>query len=239
MDEFLSIASHEVRTPLTTIKANVQLARQRAERVAATMRATGDSFAQDTEAVVRLLSRAASAIDRQNRLVGDLLDVSRIQQGRSELRREPLDLAVLTRDAVEEQRITYPSRHITLTLPQREVAVVADGDRIRQVIDNYLINALKYSDPQQPVAATLTVDDSVVRVTVSDHGPGIPLDEREHIWNRFHQVPGISHQSGSLVGLGLGLYICRDIVERHDGHVGVEDAPGGGSTFWFTLPLSR
>lgn len=242
MDEFLSIASHEVRTPLTTIKANVHLARQRAERLAAKMQATGDDTTRDMEAMVKLLSRAALAIERQNRLVNDLLDVSRIQQGRSELRVEPLDIVRLTRDVVEEQRVVYPGRHITLTLPRRgvsrEVPVVADGDRIRQVIANYLVNALKYSDPQQPVATTLEVDGSNVRVTVADHGPGIPLAEREHIWERFHQVAGIDHQSGSHVGLGLGLYISRDIVERHGGHVGVEDAPGGGSIFWFTLPLA-
>lgn len=238
MDEFLSIASHEVRTPLTTIKTNVQVARRHAERVAAGARGTDDDDAQDIEALIRLLSRATAAIDRQNRLVGDLLDVSRIQQGRLHVRLQPLDVVALTRDAVEEQRHAYPGRRITLSLPRRQVPVLADGDRMRQVIANYLINALKYSAATQPVAATLSVEGATVRFTVRDHGPGVPTDEREQVWERFHQVEGTTHQSGSNVGLGLGLYICKEIVERHGGSVGVEDAPSGGALFWFTLPLS-
>jgi hypothetical protein len=118
------------------------------------------------------------------------------------------------------------------------VPVIADADRIRQVVANYLSNALKYSPEDRPVVVGIEVDDREARVWVRDEGLGLPTEEQEQIWERFHQATGIAVQSGSGIGLGLGLYICRTIIERHHGHVGVESAPGRGSTFWFTVPLA-
>ena len=103
---------------------------------------------------------------------------------------------------------------------------------------NYLTNALKYSPAEQPVVVGLDVADHLARVWVRDQGPGLPPEEQAQIWEPFHRVQGIKDQGGTGVGLGLGLYICRTIIERHQGQVGVESAPGHGSTFWFTLPLA-
>jgi signal transduction histidine kinase len=122
--------------------------------------------------------------------------------------------------------------------------VLADPDRLDQVLINFLTNALKYSAGDQPVEVQLTRDAGEgadarpsARVAVQDWGPGIPPEELEHLWERFHRVKGIEVQSGSGVGLGIGLYIARGIVERHDGTLGVSSTVGEGSTFWFALPL--
>jgi len=116
--------------------------------------------------------------------------------------------------------------------------VVVDADRLGQVVTNYLTNALKYSPTYRPVAVGLDIEEKWAQVWVRDEGPGLPPEEQEAIWERFHRVKGIEVQSGSGIGLGLGLYICRTIIERHQGQIGVESAPGQGSTFWFTVPLA-
>ncbi len=232
LNDFLSLASHELRNPLTSIRASIQLAERRLRRAAA----TGAVVPPVLEAVRDPLERGERQTSQLDRLVGDLLDVSRIQSGRLELRMERVDLTALLRDATEQQRASNPGRHIALELPGRaEVPVRADPDRIIQVVTNYLNNALKYSADETPVAVRLALEPGSARVTVRDEGPGIPEAEREHIWERFHRTPGAA--AGEKSGLGLGLFISRGLIERHGGQVGVESAPGQGSIFWFTLPL--
>ena len=248
MDEFLGIASHELRTPLTSVKANVQLVGRRLKMVADAQEQASTSEAQTLAAKLRttedMLARSDRQIDRLARLVNDLLDVSRIQAGKLEMRPEICDLAGLITDAVQEQRQTWPERVISLDLADDRVPICADPDRIGQVITNFLTNALKYSAEDQPVAVKLSIDqgkqgeqDDLARVTVRDRGPGLPPEEQTRIWDRFHRAPGIEQLSGSGVGLGLGLYISRTIVERHGGEIGVGSAVGQGSTFSFTLPI--
>jgi signal transduction histidine kinase len=119
------------------------------------------------------------------------------------------------------------------------VPVVADAQRIGQVVTNYLTNALKYSPADRPIEVGLEVDAQQARVWVRDEGPGLPPEDQKHIWDRFYQAEGVAVQSGSGVGLGLGLHISRTIIGQHYGQVGVQSAPGHGSTFWFTLPLAE
>ncbi len=116
--------------------------------------------------------------------------------------------------------------------------VVADADRLGQVVTNLLTNALKYSPPDRPVNIDLAVDERQVCVTVRDEGSGLPREEQDRVWEPFHRVPGIEAQGGAKGSLGLGLYICKTIVELHGGRVGVESEEGKGSTFWFTLALA-
>jgi signal transduction histidine kinase len=238
MDEFLSVASHELKTPLTTIMATAQIAERRATRAAHSARERGHAERSEVEALAALAGRVAAAAKRQDRLVTDLLDVSRIQSGRLELRQERIDLAALVADAAEEQRVAHPGRIIALSLPDGPVPVEADQDRIRQVITNYLTNALKYSSADRPVDVQLALDGGLARTTVRDHGIGIPPEELELVWDKFQRVGGVQHVSGSSVGLGLGLYIVRELVHRHGGSVGVRSVAGEGSTFWFALPLA-
>jgi signal transduction histidine kinase len=239
MDAFLGIASHELRTPMTVIKMNTQLAEQQLHRLAEHAPAPGGPIPRPLANALHLLEQAARQIKRQERLVGDLLEVSRIQAGTFELLPEPCDLAKIVCEAVAEQRLSNPGRTITLAGAGEPVPMVADPDRIGQVVTNYLTNALKYSPAAAPIAVTIRRDAGATTATVEvrDEGPGIPPEERERIWRRFHRAPGIGVLSGSGVGLGLGLHISREIVERHGGAVGLRSAPGEGSTFWFTLPV--
>lgn len=244
MEEFLGIASHELRTPLTTIKANVQLAKRRLKTIPA------DSVVETTinkvDASYDMLSRAERQIEVLNRLVGDLIDISRIQTGKLQLhlRQEPSDLVQIVSETVHEQQKAFPNRTITRSLPSADqpLLVVADADRIAQVLINYLTNALKYSEADKPVEVVLTCEQDAngskyARVAVRDEGPGLQPEEQRRIWECFYQSERIKVLSGSGVGLGLGLYISQTIIQRHHGQIGVDSTPGVGSTFWFTLPL--
>ncbi len=238
MDEFLSIASHELRNPLTTINGNLQLAKRHLNLLS-----LPDNLSTDVidrlDMVQELLSRAQHQVQIQNRLVSDLLDVSRIQANRLHLRLHSCDLVEIVRTTLEDLRAVTPLRTINLEIAEGTTApILADGDRISQVVSNYLTNALKYSQAKLPIEVRVEVIDGTARFSVSDKGPGLGAEEQTRLWQRFYRVPGMVAQDSFSVGLGLGLYICRTIIEHHQGQVGVQSAPGQGSTFWFTLPLA-
>lgn len=253
MDAFLGIASHELRTPVTSLTTNLQLLdywllSQRGRRAGETENEYLTRAVASSQPLVR---RATTSVARLNRLIEDLLDASRIQKQHLDLDIAPVEIGAVVREIVEEERQARPERTITIEPPALErpsvadpppppVLVHADAHRIGQVLTNFLGNAIKYSPPAAPVTVGVESEPDLghARVWVRDHGVGIPSEEHTNIWERFYRVPGIGHQSGSQVGLGLGLYICRDIIQRHGGTIGVISAPGDGSTFWFTLPLA-
>jgi len=251
MDEFLGIASHELRTPITTVKANLQLAQRRARQALAAQALAAEPEATRAQALEKgplgqlslLLGRAVQSAERQERLVEDLLDISRISAGRLEYRMEPIDLGALTSETVDEQRLHNPARRIDIELEEppigtNPVLVVADADRVRQALTNYLTNALKYSEADRPVVVSLRITGGAARVEVHDQGQGLSAEHQLRMFERFYRAPGIEVMSGTGVGLGLGLYITKTVIEQHGGQLGVESAPGVGSTFWFTLPLA-
>jgi signal transduction histidine kinase len=249
MDQFLGMANHELKSPLTSLSANLQLAARRLRRM---MRTSGheagaqiDSarLTHETEAVLEMLTRAQSATRRMTRLVNELLDVSRIQAGKLEAHPEPCDLLALTRAVIAEQWHAQPGRVITLATGSEQAPVVADPDRISEVIDNYLSNATKYSPADTPVTVTLTITEAageagMARLSVRDEGRGVSPEAQARIWNVFERLDSQSAQSAHAVNLGLGLHICKTIIALHSGEVGVESAEGAGSTFWFALPLA-
>jgi PAS domain S-box-containing protein len=234
MEIFLGIAGHELKTPLTSLKLALQLGERRLQRLVEAKPGRAEDLAPFQEQVAQVAHQAI----RLDRLVNDLLDVSRARAGRLDLHLEPADLAAIVGEAVEQQRQANPARTLTFQFSaDRRVLITADADRIGQVVTNYLTNALKFSAEECPVAVGMDLEAEQARVWVRDQGPGLPADEQERIWECFHRVKGIEVLSGSGVGLGLGLHICRMIIERHQGQVGIQSAPGQGSTLWFSLPL--
>ncbi len=238
MDEFIGIAGHELRTPLTTIKGNIQLVSRQLTRMLQQKNTLPAEITKQLLMIQGLLERAERQAGVQNRLVRDLVEVSRIHSDHLELRMEFCDLVSIVRQAVEGQRLMNSARSIGLAVKVPQLLVRADADRVEQVLHNYLSNALKYSESTMPVEVSLAQEGTSGLVLVRDQGPGLTQDQQEHIWERFHRAEGVKVRSGSSVGLGLGLHISQTVIKRHGGHVGVESVVGEGSTFWFTLPLA-
>lgn len=259
MDEALKLASHELRTPLATLKLNAQQAQKKLRAIRAERTTSPDltivGATPPAELARTALSQLDQALDCLNRVevsVGaldrmsrDLLDASRMQTSQLSLDPVPCDLIALVEGVVQEQRAIFPEREVIVHVPALPVLVEVDFLRIGQVVGNYLSNAFKYSPADQPTEVTLTTSGGTARVAVRDQGPGIPIEARERIWQRFERVHaepagGASDACPTGGGLGLGLYLCRGLVERSGGAVGVEcgtDPRASGATFWLTLPL--
>jgi signal transduction histidine kinase len=222
-DQFLSVAAHELRTPLTAMKGQVQLARRLLIRGAA------------PDEVALLIERADAQADRLTGLITDLLDVSRISAGRFTVAPEPVALAALVERAVEMERGAMPPRDIDVAMPDPPPAIEADPARLEQVLINLLENARKYSPEDRPIHVHVSADDDHVAIAVRDEGIGIPPEDLDQIFERFHRAANVD---GSVSGLGLGLYITHEIVRAHGGELQVESQPGTGSTFTVVLPRS-
>lgn len=237
-DLVLGVVSHELKTPLTALKGSLQLLQRRAERIVSTDDPDASKARAFCKALPDSLSRAVRQIDVQSRLINELLDISRITSGTLDLSLCSCDLAVLVRETVEDLRLLAPDRSLLLTLPeQTPVLVLADAERLGQVLINYLTNALRYAPADQPIQIGLSVEKEEARVWVRDRGPGLSEEEQKEVWQRFRRSKEAPSQSGSEKGLGLGLAICQTLITYHQGTVGVESAPGEGSTFWFAVPL--
>jgi signal transduction histidine kinase len=223
-DKFLSIVSHELKTPLTSLKGMTQLLCRQIQRT-------------DAVNVVKVgLSDMERSIRRMEVLVNDLLDVSLVETNMFVIHRKKCDLVELCRHLIDEYTAGIgPS--LTFEVPGEPVEVEADVDRISQVIINLLSNARKYSPKGSPITVTVQQAGYEAIVSVRDMGVGIPAERQAHIFEQFYRVPGVEVQTGPHTGLGLGLYISRKIVERHGGHIDVQSTPEQGSTFSVVLPL--
>ncbi|GLV60795.1 hypothetical protein KDH_76140 [Dictyobacter sp. S3.2.2.5] len=245
LENFIGLVSHELKTPLAATQGTVQLAKRKLRRYETDP--LGPEQQERNNQIIRsvqqALNNAYSQTTVQTRLVNDLLDASRIHGQKLRLIQKPCELNQIVRAAVENQRAIAVNRRIELEEdPDTRLIVCVDADRIGQVIANYLSNALKYSPADRPVSVRLRQDGERVKVLVSDEGPGLPPQEQERIWTRFYRVSGIHSQHNSgvpHVGLGVGLHLCKGIIEQHHGEVGVDSELGEGSTFWFTLPLQE
>ena len=236
-DLFLGMTGHELKTPLAVLRGTLQLGQRRLKRITTTEHVSPEwkTFVQD---LTKELEDSVRQIDVQTRLINDLLDVSRIMTNTLKLELRRCELGSIVRETIKDLRIMAPERSLLLEVPEHlAVHVLADRERISQVVSNYVTNALRYSSPDQPVHIGLTTKEDVARVWVRDQGPGLSAEAQKDLWQRFHQVREVPVLSGSGKGLGLGLYICHMLIAQHQGEVGVESTLGEGSTFWFTLPL--
>lgn len=218
-DDFIAIASHELKTPLTSIRVFADVLARKSQKI------------PDINNHVRKMSEQ---IDILIRLINELLDVSRIQRGTIELTKERFPLDVLTREVVEMLQPTT-SHRIQLT-SKSAVYVTADKNRIRQVIINLLSNAIKYSPETELIEVFITKEKERIVLSVQDHGIGIEKKHRAKIFERFFRI--YESDSKRYSGLGMGLFISHEIVKRHKGRMWLVSEKGKGSTFYFSLPAS-
>ncbi|EFH83829.1 PAS domain-containing sensor histidine kinase [Ktedonobacter racemifer] len=222
-DAFISMASHELRNPLAALKMQTQLVQKRLER-------------QSLHEAATALSRVEGPVKQLERLIGELLDVSKIQAGRLEYRQETVDLDALLHEVAD----TMQQLSTTHTIVVRGAAphlLVGDKDRLGQVFTNLISNAIKYSPDTEAVEIDLSASEETVTISVHDHGLGIPREQRDKIFERFYRATGPRQRA--IPGLGMGLYIVAEIVKRHEGTITVDSTVGKGSTFTVTLPCKR
>ncbi|GHO46604.1 PAS domain-containing sensor histidine kinase [Ktedonospora formicarum] len=239
LDNCVSVVAHELRTPITAAKTSTQLSQRRMRRILDIPHSIEpEDWTKVLASIMKNLERTGQQLEMQNRLVHDLLDASRVRADSLALQPKRYDLLPDITESIEVQRSLNPGRVINLNHSQATNMVIeADPDRVQQVVINYLTNALKYSDLEKPVNIEVSTREHEIYVAVHDKGPGLKPEQQQRVWERFYRAPGIHVLSGSGMSLGLGLFICRSIIERQGGRVGVESTPGHGSSFWFTLPL--
>jgi len=220
-DEFISVASHELKTPLTTLNASMQLL-QRLMKTDPT-----------SPKVPFFVDKANSNLNKLVRLLDDLLNVTRIQQGQLALNKTQFDLLALVNDACDHIRMDG-SYDIAIT-GDTQLMVFADYRRIDQVLVNLINNAVKYAPQSKRIEIHITHDEDTASVSVRDYGIGINPEKLPHLFDRYYRVDSLGHQFS---GLGLGLYISSEIISRHGGKIGANSTWGEGSRFWFTLPIN-
>ncbi|PZS20580.1 MAG: PAS domain-containing sensor histidine kinase [Acidimicrobiales bacterium] len=215
--EIVSTVSHELRSPLTSVKGFTALLLNRWDRLA-------------DDDKVRMLEQVNRDADRVTRLITELLDISRLESGRLVLRRQMVDLARLGASVVDDLSVEYPALDVTLCFPSSFPKVYADPDKVVQVVTNLVENACKYASPTG-LLVTGEANSEEVALSVTDRGDGIGAEDIENVFTRFFRRSE-ARPSGS----GLGLWISRGLVEAHGGRLSVTSVPGQGSTFRFTLP---
>jgi signal transduction histidine kinase len=219
-EEFISTISHELRTPLGFIKGYVTTL----------MRKDMSWESEDRAEFLKIIDDEA---DRLRELIDNLLDSSRLESGSLGMTREPTKVASLFRDTVSRARSMYPDLELKTDIDDTLPIVELDATRISQVLDNLISNAEKYA-PDSTITIRATTEDDHLQVEVADGGPGIAPEHKAHLFERFYRVPDKS----STRGTGLGLYICRKIIEAHDGEIGVDSEVGKGTRFHFHIPLT-
>jgi len=220
-DAFIGIAAHELRTPVTGIKAYTQLLARRLQQ-------------SEDAASLKTLNRLEAQVDRLTSLITDLLDVTRMDGSTLPIRPAPMELDALIADVIDEAQGTTSQHQIVVEL-DAPVTLQADRDRIAQVLLNLLTNAIKYSPQADRVVVRTTQDDQNATVSVQDFGIGIPKADLTRIFDRFYRVTTDGRDGYS--GLGLGLYIAAEFIKRHNGRIWAESVEGEGTTIAFSLPL--
>jgi PAS domain S-box-containing protein len=215
-DEFISIASHELKTPLTSIKAYVQLIEQTSNH----------------QEIKTYATKASLHAEKLSALVTDLLDVSKIQAGKLDIKLSKFNLLDLINETIESLGISG-FKHKIKQIGNASIQLKADRRRIEQVLQNFLSNAIKYSPDSNEVLLQINQENEQLKISVTDFGIGIPSDKVEQVFERFYRVT----TKRKFKGLGLGLFISKEIINLHQGKIWVESEEGKGSTFHFTLPI--
>jgi len=219
-NDFIAVASHELKTPITSIKAYTQLLAKTYEKT-------------DNEFLKNALVKMENQINKMTKLVSDFLKVSKIESGKFQLNLETFDLSELVQEISGDIQMVSVN-HKILVKETGPVFVHADRERIAQVITNFLNNAVKYSPDNKYISVTIEQMKNSVTVSVIDNGIGVRPDEHKKIFERFYRANANTNTAFS--GFGIGLYICAEIVRKHGGEIGVKSEEGKGSVFYFTIP---
>ena len=220
-DEFISMASHELKTPVTSLKGFTNVLQRRLAQ-------------QSDEKALHFLSRMDFQLDKLTKIINDLLDISKMRSGQLALHNEPFELDPLIQETVEDVQAALPS-HRLLIEGKTGAQIVGDRDRLEQVFVNLLTNAVKYSPNSDKVLLSLSHTSDEAIVSVQDFGIGIDISHHQKIFERFYQVT--DPEEKTYPGLGMGLYISHEIVDRHHGRMWVESKKGEGATFYIALPI--
>ncbi|SOD13764.1 ATP-binding protein [Pedobacter xixiisoli] len=221
--DFFSIVSHEMRTPITSINGYIQILETKARK-------TGDQLAAE------IAVKARRQVERMTGMVTGFLDMARAGEGKIYLNKKSFDLSDIF-ELAKKELMTTVATHQVVFHPVGNVQLNGDQEKLEQVLANFINNAVKYSPAGTTISVDCITDNGSAKVSVTDEGMGIPKQDQPHIFDRFYRVLG-SHME-NITGFGIGLYLCKEIIDRHDGRLGVESVHGKGSTFWFELPLAR
>ncbi len=221
-DNFIGLASHELKTPVTSVKAFAQVLHTKFKK------------AGDEESAL-LLMKMGGQLNKLTGLIGDLLDASKLERGKLQFDKKFFDFNEVVEEIVEEMQRTTDNHKIIKKL-DRTKSIYGDRNRIGQVLINLLTNAIKYSPQADKVIVKTRRDKDGVTLSIQDFGVGIPKDAKEHVFEQFYRVDGKREET--FPGMGLGLYVCAEIIKRHHGKIWVESEKGKGSTFSFSLPTN-
>ncbi|WGQ10662.1 PAS domain-containing sensor histidine kinase [Pedobacter gandavensis] len=219
-EDFISIASHELKTPITGLTGYVQLLSKMKTQVPENMRG--------------LIEKAAKSLEKVNILVQDLLNASKLTHGQLYLKKNKFNLITAVQERCHD--IDIDKHFIVTIIGEESLWVFADSERIGQVVTNFINNAKKYAYNSKKIRILIEKINSKVKVSVTDFGPGIPTERLPHLFERYYKA---DESGAQYSGLGLGLYISAEIIKKHCGEIGVESKIGKGSTFWFTIPLKE
>ncbi|WP_113652917.1 ATP-binding protein [Pedobacter namyangjuensis] len=219
-DDFISIASHELKTPITSLKASLQLLERIKNSPSPTM-------------FPRLIDQSLRSMDRITELIDDLLNVSQMGQGNINLRKTDFNVGQMILESIEHIKIA--AEYKLVVEGDHSLILTADEHRISQVVSNFVNNAVKYAPDSKEINISFNKVDDDIRIAVKDSGNGILPEKIPHLFERYYRADESNFQ---VSGLGLGLYISADIVKRHNGNIGVISEVGKGSEFWFTLPIN-
>ena len=219
-NDFISMVSHELKTPLTSALAYIQLSKSKAAE-------------KHDEFTVTMLERTERQMRKMTVMINSFLNMSRLESGKIQIDRKHFDMASLMKEIEEETSATTLTHHLVFS-PVAEACVMADYDKIGQVIQNFISNAAKYSARNSTIKITCSNADGNILVSVSDEGIGIREEDLPHLFERFYRVR--DSETRNISGFGIGLYLCAEIVRRHQGKIWAESRSGEGSTFYFTLP---
>lgn len=220
-DDFISIASHELKTPITSLKASLQLLNRIKDTPSSPL-------------LSKLITQANKSLDKVNALIEDLLEASNANEGQLHINQKPFVISRMIDECCYYVRAE--GIYTITTSGDIEVEVYADAARIEQIMVNFINNSIKYAPGSKEIRINIEKLNDTAKISVSDMGPGIPSEQVRYLFDRYYRVDSSGSQ---YTGLGLGLYICAEIIKKHKGQIGVDSELGKGSTFWFTLPVSE